>query len=457
MGMSLTNFFGLLGGLLVLAFVANRLARRTRVPDVIVLMATGVLLGPVLHWVDASRFEQVTHGFGTLALILILFEAGLELDIRDTLRHFPGGLVLAVLSYTLSLGAVALLCAYSMRLPRISAVLVGAVMGCMSSSVLLPVLQQIELRIPVKVTLMVEASFGDALGALTVGVLLDLAAGQNSLPGGSLAALLTEMGLSPATRGGVIGGVAGIFVLKIAISLILATLAGILWSRLLPVLSEERFWHVLTFAAVLLLYAGTHAAEGSELFAVMAFGVVLSNFPGKNRPLIESAFALETPSKAHHRQILTFHSELGFLVRTFFFVLIGATTQFIGLRRHLIESLGILGALFLARVLAVQTSRVAWRGIESKERELACLIIPRGLITAVLALEVVQARGSEFQFLIPLAFGVILLTNLLLLVGTVRADSVTAVGHPESDAALRLAASAAPGGSGAPPIQPEGD
>jgi cell volume regulation protein A len=97
--MNLTTFFGLLGGLLVLAFVANRLAKRTRVPDVLVLLATGVVIGPVLHWVDATKFQGATHGFGTLALILILFEAGLELDIRDTLRHFPGGIVLAFLSF----------------------------------------------------------------------------------------------------------------------------------------------------------------------------------------------------------------------------------------------------------------------------------------------------------------------------------------------------------------------
>ena len=69
--MSLTSFFGLLGGLLVLAFVANRLAKRTRVPDAVVLILTGVLVGPVLGLVRADQFENVTRGFGTLALILI--------------------------------------------------------------------------------------------------------------------------------------------------------------------------------------------------------------------------------------------------------------------------------------------------------------------------------------------------------------------------------------------------
>ena len=42
----------MLGGLLVLAFVANRLAQRTRVPDAVVLILVGTLLGPIFRLVD---------------------------------------------------------------------------------------------------------------------------------------------------------------------------------------------------------------------------------------------------------------------------------------------------------------------------------------------------------------------------------------------------------------------
>jgi hypothetical protein len=85
-------------------------------------------------------------------------------------------------------------------------------------------------------------------------------------------------------------------------------------------------------------------------------------------------------------------------------------------------------ALFLARVVAVQLSRLVWRGIGARDREAAILLIPRGLITAVLALEVVGARGSEFEFLPSLSFAVILLTSLLLLLGSIRV-------HPETELA----------------------
>lgn len=430
--MNLTTFFGLLGGLLVLAFVANRLAKRTRVPDVLVLLATGVIIGPVLHWVDAAKFQGATHGFGTLALILILFEAGLELDIRDTLRHFPGGIVLAFLSFGLSLAAVALYFRQAMGLTRADALLVGSVTACISSSVLLPVLQQLDLRRPMKVTLIVEASLSDALGVLAVGMFLDLAGG-GSLAGNNVPSLLVKAGISAGGKGSILGGVAASFLAKVVISLLLAGLAGIAWSRLLPHLSEQRFWQVLTFAAVLLVYAGSDAIGGSNLFSVVAFGVTLANFPGKSQPDNPSPFAAFTRLFDHQQQLLTFHSELAFLVRTFFFVLLGAILEFRSLRANAIYAVGAVAALFLARVVAVQISRVVWRGISPREREAATLLIPRGLITAVLALEVVAAHKDKFEFLLPMSFAIILITNLLLPLAAIRTSGADQSINPPAE------------------------
>ncbi len=123
--MPLDAFFGLLGGLIVLAFVANILYQRTRVSDLVVLIVIGVLLGPVLHWVDVDKFRPVTHAFGTLALIVILFEGGLELKLRDAIRHFPGALVLAILGYVLTVSPVALVAHFGLQLALIPSLLVA--------------------------------------------------------------------------------------------------------------------------------------------------------------------------------------------------------------------------------------------------------------------------------------------------------------------------------------------
>jgi len=80
--------------------------------------------------------------------------------------------------------------------------------------------------------------------------------------------------------------------------------------------------------------------------------------------------------------------------------------------------------------VVVQTGRLAWRSFTSMERELMLWFVPRGLITAVLGIEVLEARGEAFAFLPSLAFAVILLSNLTLLIGTVRAGKLQPLGEP---------------------------
>jgi len=407
--MSLQAFFALLGGLLVLAFVANRLARRTRVPDAVVLILTGLLLGPVLHLVDARQYENVTRGFGTLALILILFEGGLELDVRETLRHLGGGLMLSWSAYMITAALVAGIAKWSLGLSWDGSLLVGAVLGCVSSTIMLPVLQQIPVRKPVKLTLLVESSVGDVLAVLTVGVLLNLHLSHGSL------------------LKGVIGG----FVFEVGVSVVFGVAAGIAWSRLMPVLSDQRFWQALTLAVVLLLYSGTTAAHASGLFAVLVFGIVLANMPQIRKELFPVlSLSIDQPAEDLHHQILNFHSELAFLIRTFFFVMIGAVVQFSGLRANAAPILGFACAVLLARWIAVNLSRWTWKEITSQERELIVLLLPRGLITAVLAIQVIQERGAEFGFLRAVAFAIILLTNFLVVLASLRARRAAPQGVP---------------------------
>lgn len=428
MTLPLTGFFALLGGLLVLAYVTNKLTRWTRVPDVIVLMAAGILVGPVLHWLRGSQFAEVTRGFGTLALILILFAAGLELDLRHALKQFGAGLMLATLSYGLTFVGVTYFCIYALGLEKMPAILVGASFACTSGSIVIPVLDQLELRPPVKTTLVIEASFGDGLGALGLGVALDYALNGWQAASGPAMALLKHALSAAGDRGLIAGSVIALFLFKSLLAMAVAVVAGFLWTRLLPRVSEQQFWQVLTFAAVLLVYAGTHALGGSALFGVMVFGTTLANLP--NRGAFSSNLGFQGFVAEPSHQIHFFHSELAFLVRSFFFVMLGALVEFSGLRKEMLPTLGIVGVFFIARTIAVEVSRVAWRGTSRIEREIAILLIPRGLITAVLALEAYAAMPAQLEFLTSLTFAVILLTSVLVLLASIRAKRLVPADEP---------------------------
>lgn len=395
-----------MGGLLALAFIANRLYRLTRVPDVIVLMAVGLVLGPILGWVKSAEFQSVTHILGTLALILILFEGGLDLNLRDTLRHFPGGVLLAIFGYYTSMGMVAAV-AWKIHLFGLrEALLVGAVLGCVSSSIMLPVLQQIKLTNAVRVTLLIEGSLGDVLGVLTVSVLLSLGAGSGIHLTGFLAGIFSKL----------LASVAG------------AVVIGIIWTRVLRVLAEQRFWQVMTLSVLLLVYAAAQALSHGGLIAVFAFGLTLANV---RHAEFAGTLGVSPGEPQRHLEILSFHSELAFLVRSFFFILLGVVVKISGLRGYAGFTLAVFTALVVARLIAVEATGWTWKERDRGARRLAMLLFPRGLITAVLAIEVIEARGAAFAFLPALAFSMILLTNVLLVIGSVRAGAKPPPGPPD--------------------------
>ena len=400
--MSEIQIFGLIGGLLLLAFVANRLFRVTRIPDLVVLLVAGLVLGPVLKWVNPDQFRTFTQLLGALALMLILFEGGMELNLREGIRHFPGGVLLAFLGYGLAFGAVAATAHWSLLLPWRSALLLGGVFGCTSSTVIMPVLQQLKMRDAVRVTLLLESALGDVIGVLVVSTLINTEGGAGKLSG-FMSGFARDAGIA------VVVGVA----------------VGYLWWRLWPTIAPQKFSNTVSFGVVLGIYAGTHALGGSGLLAVLAFGLMLGNLPRRGDMVQEEV------------QFLSFHSELSFLVRSFFFVLLGIIVEFAG-KRYILPILAILGAMLISRFLAVQLSRVALRGISRDEREMIFLMMPRGLITAVLAVQVVQSKGSEFAFLPAMAFSAVLATNVLLVVGSIRAakpDAAPVVEEPSQEKA----------------------
>ncbi len=368
----------------MLAFVANRLSKLTRVPDLIVLLLMGVTLGPILHWVNPDTFKGAIHILGMLALILILFEGGLELRLRQALRYFPAGLLLVVLSFGLSVGLIALIGRGLLHLAWNDCLLLGAALGCTSGTIVIPALQQMIAPEPVKITLTIEAALGEVIAVLMVGSMLNVGARRS---------LLT--------------GMAADFSHNVVIALIVGITVAAVWSRLWPLVASLPYSNNLNLGVVLGIFAIAAYAGGSGLLTVLIFGVTLANMP-------------YTPHMVRQGlRMLAFHAELSFLVRSFFFVMLGIVAEFVS-RKYILSILGILVALILARFLAVQLTWRAVRDVTRKQTELLFWMLPRGLVTAVLALEIVDARGDMFAFLPAMAFTVVLVTNLFIVWGAVR-------------------------------------
>ncbi len=383
--MSMAYIFGLPALLLIVAFVANRLSKLTRVPDIIVLLLIGITVGPVLHWVNPATFQGAIRILGTFALLLILFEGGLELRLREAMRYFPAGVLLVCLSFGLSLGLIAIAGRYLLHLQWIDCLLLGAALGCTSGTIVIPALQQIETPEAVKIVLTIESALGEIIAVLLVGSLLN-----------------------SETSSSFITGLATNFSHHIVVALAIGFAAAFLWSRIWPRIAGQPNANILNIAVVMGVYALSNHLGGSGLLAVLVFGVTLANLP-------------RTPHLTRlGARVLAFHAEFSFLVRSFFFVLLGVVAQFIG-RRYIVPILGIIAAVVVARFIAMQGSRWVIRDVPRRQTELLFWMLPRGLVTAVLALEIVNDRGAVFNFLPALAFTVVLVTNLFIVWGSVRA------------------------------------
>lgn len=402
--MQMAHIFGLPAILLIVAFAANRVSKLTRVPDIIVLLLVGITIGPILHLVNAQTFQGAVRILGTFALILILFEGGLELRLREAMRYVPAGLLLVFLSFGLSLALIAVTGRFLLHLGWTDCLLLGAALGCTSGTIVIPALQQINTPAPVKVTLTLESALGEVIAVLMVG------------------SLLSEEG-----SGSLITGLATNFSHHIIVSLALGFALGAIWSHIWPLIAGQPNANILNLAVVMGVYSVGDFVKGSGLLTVLVFGVTLANLP-------------RTPHMTRQgARLLAFHAEFSFLVRSFFFVLLGVIAQFVS-RQYIIPILGILAALVLARFLAVQGSRWVVRDVTRHDTELLFWMLPRGLVTAVLALEIVNDRGQVFSFLPAMAFTVVLVTNLFIVWGAVRAGRV--VGAPEE--VLAAPAPAAP-------------
>ena len=382
---ALTKLLGLLGGLLVLAFFANRLSRRTRVPDVVILITTGLLLGPLSGWVNAGQFRIFTQYLGNFALILILFQAGYELHLRDALRLLPATVLFGFVGYGLSFAAVSFVALWMLNLPLHQALLLGAVFGCTSSTMVIPVLQQLDIRGPVAIVLILEAALGDIVSVVSVGSLLEISQGDT---------LLREL-------------ILGFFV-RITVAVVTAILAGFIWSRVRSHFSVDRFSSVLNIGAILIVYAFVSSGGGSGLLAVLVFGLTLANVSKQAKESIAGP----------EQGVLIFHSDLSFLVRSFFFVLLGASVQVIG-RSYALSTVLILAGLVIARLISVSSTSWALKAVSWSERELVFWLFPRGLVNAVLAIQV-AGKEPALLFVPEMALTVILVTNLLMVFGAFR-------------------------------------
>ena len=123
------------GALVFLAHLFSALIETTHIPDVLPLLLLGLLFGPILHWVSPESFGKVGGVFTVIALIIILFQSGLELKLSDLKESLASGTRLTLIHYFLTVPLVALLGTTFLGLTLLEGLTLGSILGGVSSAV----------------------------------------------------------------------------------------------------------------------------------------------------------------------------------------------------------------------------------------------------------------------------------------------------------------------------------
>jgi NhaP-type Na+/H+ or K+/H+ antiporter len=374
------------GGIGAAALGCQWLAWRLKLPAILFLLLTGILVGPVLGLLDPlEMFGPLLMPLVSLAVALILFEGSLTLHLSEWRE------IGSVVHRLVTIGAlstwvvIAVATHYLLGFDWLLAILFGSLTLVTGPTVIVPMLRVVRPKASIANILRWEGIVIDPIGALLAVVVYSFIIARASGDGWSQSLL---------TFGGVIvcGSLCGI-----AGGWVLGTIIRRQW---LP----EYLHNLAALAAVLGIFiAANEVMNESGLLAVTLMGMWLANMKGVDV-----------------RDILHFKENLSVLLISGLFILLAARLD--------LNALIALGPLVLILLLIIQLiarplnvmlstagSSLSWR-----ERALLAWIAPRGIVaaavSAIFAIRLDEA-GHEGA-LLPLTFAVI--------IGTVVLQSATA-------------------------------
>jgi len=391
--MNVINVFVLVGMTLVVGFLANLFFEKTKIPDILWLIAFGLLIGPVFQLIDTTYFMQFMPYLSALALLTILFEAGLNMNIYRVIREVPRGFLIAILGFALSVAAVSMFSIYVMSLSLVKSLLLGSIVGGVSSAIVIPIVSGLHLSQETSLILDLESVMTDSIVII-------------------VALIFIQMLLQ-----GVTAGATGLYTViqniisSFSISIVVGFVLGVIWLSLLKYIEKEKYYYILTFGYLFLGYSLVKGLGGSGAVSALMIGLALGN--GKE---LGRMFKVREISSGLSERAKLFQSQIAFFVKSAFFVALGVLITFKDPRLFLYGAL--LGlVLLLVRYLAVKLSTIGL-DTSSKEEGIMSFMTPRGLSTAVMAtIPFVQYGIGGTQAFIEIAFSVIIFTSIISTLG----------------------------------------
>mgnify|MGYP001772743258 CR=1 FL=1 len=364
---------------ILIGYLGDYLFRVTRLPEAVILMLIGMLLVPIGHIIPdryVSLLKELAPLFGDIALVVIMFDGGRRISFQVPLSSWGLGLTLAVLDIILPMAILTPFMYYVFNWPPIYGAILGTILGETTSTVIIPIAVRLNISEYMYNVIVMEATLNSVVSILVFYLLQILLNGNFTLQS------YVKYTIS-----------------YFSIAVFLGLLVGILWLIAVNWIRGTRTY-VVTVAIAFLLYGIVDLLGGAAVVAVLIFAIIIGNYE-----LISQHTGLKI--KIDEDMLNIVENELEFLVRTFFYVLIGIIA-IISLYYTLLALL-ITGLLVAIRFIEVN-SLVK----DQRFSKLLTTLVPRGLTAAVLASMMLNMNYPPYsQEIFYITFMVIVFTNII--------------------------------------------
>jgi NhaP-type Na+/H+ or K+/H+ antiporter len=359
------------GTLAFLAYFFSKIFEKINIPDVVFLMAIGLVLGPITGIVDAESFGILGEVFAMLTLLVVLFEAGLHIKIKKLFTTIPRAFIimLATLISTIAviIGFGYLIFDFSL----VESFIVGTLLGSVSAGISIPLLKKIPVSDKTKSLITFEADINDVITVSIIFAIIDFTQ-KNFF---NIRSFSANIGFD------------------FIIALLVGGLTAFVWSQIIYRIRDIQNNIFMTPALVLIVFGITEILGASGVFAALAFGIALGNLQyikKKDLPFIPrfQEFALTKQEKKMFAGFV-------FLLKTYFFVYIGLS---IGIEDLTVLTWALIATiiLFLLRLFIVQL--FIPDKTSSFDKKVLARLLPKGLVGAALITLVDNPMAQNFTF-----------------------------------------------------------
>ncbi len=362
-----------LGLLIFCAHLFNAWFSRRRIPDVLLLMLIGILVGPVLGFVTPANLDEIGPVLASLTLLFILFDSGIDMKLDMVRRYWSGVVQVTFFSFVVSMATVTLVAYFLVDLELKASMMLGAMVAGTAAAIVIPLVRRMRVSVKTRVTLTLESAIS---GVLCIVIALAFIEGYK---------------LGNVSIGSMLGRVFA----SILMALVIGTVGGIVWSSFMDRIRKLQNSMFLTPAFVFVIYGVAELLGYSGAIATLSFGLVLGNPEYFEMSFLKKLRLNDmTPLEDNEK---SFFKEFVFILKTYFFVYIGICIPFSN-PLALAYGLVIAAALFVVRFALIA---IVGRKNTPEDRLTVSIMIPKGLVSAVLASMPEQANVAAGYDIIP--------------------------------------------------------